>query len=148
MKVILKADVKGSGKAGDIVEVSDGYARNFLIKKGLAQQATPTAVNEANQRRKADEFRRAENAKAMRELCDKLKGTEVPVAIKVGENGKAFGSVTTAQISSALTELGYDIDKKKIEIEEPIKALGTYDAEVRLMEGVVAKIKIKVVPEE
>ena len=102
MKVILKADVKGTGKKGDLVDVSDGYARNFLLKKGLAEVATTSGINEITQRRIADEFHRAEYVKAQKELAAKLNGAEVTVAIKAGENGRVFGSVTTAHIASAL----------------------------------------------
>lgn len=144
MKVILKADVKGSGKKGDLLEVSDGYAKNFLLKKGLAEIATASGINEVNQKRTADAFHKAENVKALKELGAKLNGAEVSVSIRAGENGRVFGSVTTAQISSALSELGFEIDKKKIALKEPIKTLGTFDAEVRLMEGVVSKIKVNV----
>ena len=112
MKVILKADVKGSGKKGDILEVSDGYAKNFLLKKGLAEIATSTGINEIQQKRKADAFHKAENLKALKELAAQINGKEVSVAIKVGENGKTFGSVTTAQVAAALFELGYAIAKK------------------------------------
>lgn len=146
MKVILKADVKGTGKKGDIIDVSDGYAKNFLLKKGLAEIATASGINEINQKRSADAFHRAEYVKSMQELAQKLGGSEVPVAIKVGENGRAFGSVTTAQIAQALFEQGFDVDKKKITLKEPIKQLGVYDAEIRLMEGISAKIKVKVIP--
>ena len=146
MKVILKADVKGSGKKGDILEVSDGYAKNFLIKKGLAEIATSSGINEIEQKKKADEFHKAEYVKAQKELRDKLNGTTVPVAIRAGEKGRVFGSVTTDKIASALEELGYDIDKKRISTKEPIKNVGEYDAEIRLMEGVIAKIKVVVSP--
>ena len=114
MKVILKADVKGTGKKGELVDVSDGYARNFLLKKGLAEVATAGGINEITQRRIADEFHRAEYVKAQKELAAKLNGAEVTVAIKAGENGRVFGSVTTAHIASALEAQGYEIDKKKI----------------------------------
>ncbi len=147
MKVILKADVKGTGKKGDLVEVSDGYARNFLLKKGLAEVATSSGINEITQRRIAEEYHRAEYVKAQKELAAKLNGQEVTVAIKAGENGRVFGSVTTAHIASALAGAGYDIDKKKISLKENIKNIGDFEAEVRLMEGVVSKIKVKVVAE-
>ncbi len=147
MKVILKADVKGTGKKGDLVEVSDGYARNFLLKKGLADVATSSGINEITQRRIAEEYHRAEYVKAQKELAAKLNGQEVTVAIKAGENGRVFGSVTTAHIASALAGAGYDIDKKKISLKENIKNIGDFEAEVRLMEGVVSKIKVKVVAE-
>ncbi|MCI8344252.1 MAG: 50S ribosomal protein L9 [Clostridia bacterium] len=146
MKVILKADVKGSGKKGDILEVSDGYAKNFLLKKGLAEIATSTGINEIQQKRKADAFHKAENLKALKELAAQINGKEVSVAIKVGENGKTFGSVTTAQVAAALFELGYEIDKKKIILKDAIKTLGAFSAEIKLTEGVSAKITVSVVP--
>ncbi len=145
MKVILKADVKGSGKKGDILEVSDGYAKNFLIKKGLAEQATASGVNAVTQQRTAQAFHKAENERQLKELAAKLNGTEISVPIRAGENGKTFGSVTTAQISSALAEVGYDVDKKKIILKDQVKQLGIYDVEIRFMEKVTTKIKVKVV---
>ena len=144
MKVILTSDVKGSGKKGDVVEVSDGYARNFLIKKGLATEATTAGVNEANQKKAADAFHKAEEVKAMKELAAKMKGAEVSVPVKVGANGKTFGSVTGAQIAAALKEQGFDVDKKCVKAEA-LKALGTYDAEIRLMENVFVNVKVNVV---
>ena len=146
MKVILKADVKGSGKKGDILEVSDGYAKNFLLKKGLAEIATASGINEIQQKRTADAYHKAENIKALKDLAAKLNGTEAVVSIRTGENGRTFGSVTTAQVSSALADSGFDIDKKKIILKETIKNLGSYNAEVRLMEGVSAKITVTVIP--
>lgn len=146
MKVILKADVKGSGKKGDVIEVSDGYARNFLLKKGLAEPATASGINEISQRKTADAFHKAENEKALKALAKELNGKEVTVSIRAGENGKVFGSVTTLQVASALEALGYEVDKKKIAFKENIKTLGTFEAEVRLMEGVTAKIVVNVVP--
>ncbi len=148
MKVILKADVKGSGKQGDIIEVSDGYAKNFLLKKGLAEIATAGGINEATQRRASDAYHKAENEKALRAQAAELNGKEVTVSIRAGENGRVFGSVTTAQIAAALSELGYDVDKKKISTDEPIKTVGTFRADIRLMEGVSAKITVTVVPSD
>lgn len=145
MKVILKADVKGTGKKGDILEVSDGFAKNFLLKKGLAEIATAGGINEITQRRTADAYHKAENEKALRELAAKLSGTGVTVSIRAGENGKVFGSVTTAHIASALSELGFEIDKKRITLKENIKTVGTFEADVRFMEGVISKIKVNVV---
>lgn len=144
MKVILKADVKGSGKKGDVIEVSDGYAQNFLLKKGLAEVATASGINEVAQKRTAEAYHKAENIKAQKELAAKLNGIEVIVTIKVGENGKVFGSVTTAQIASALSEKGFDIDKKKINMKTAIKTLGVFAVEIRLMEGVTTKINVNV----
>ncbi|MDE6676640.1 MAG: 50S ribosomal protein L9, partial [Clostridia bacterium] len=90
MKVILKADVKGSGKKGDLIEVSDGYAKNFLIKKGLAEIATAQGINEVSQKRTADAFHKAESIKELKELAAKIDGTEVSLSIRAGENGKVF----------------------------------------------------------
>lgn len=146
MKVILKSDVKGSGKKGDVLEVSDGYAKNFLLKKGLAEIATASGMNEIAQKKKADEFHKAEYIKTQKALCEKLNGIVVPVSIRAGENGKVFGSVTTEKIASALSNLGFEVDKKRISIKEPLKNIGEYDAEVRFMEGVIAKIKVNVIP--
>ncbi len=146
MKVILKADVKGSGKKGDVLEVSDGYAKNFLLKKGLAEIATANGVNEITQRKQADAFHKAENIKMLKQLAQELQGKEVTVPIRAGENGRVFGSVTTAQVAAAISELGYDVDKKKIILKETIKNIGTFEAEIHLMEGVSAKIKVNVIP--
>lgn len=143
MKVILKADVKGTGKKGDVVEVADGYGRNFLVKKGLAQIATASSVHEAQQKKDAQAFHKAEEIKATKELASKLDGSKVAVKIKTGENGKVFGSVTSAHVSSALSELGYDIDKKKIKMDS-VKTVGVFQAEIRLMENVSAKITVSV----
>ncbi len=148
MKVILKADVKGTGKKGELIEVSDGFAKNFLLKRGLAEIATASGINEIRQRNTADAFHKAENIKALKEQAARLDKTEVTVPIRTGKNGKVFGSVTTDKIASALSELGYEVDKKRITTKETLKMVGVYDAEVRFMEGVTAKIKVKVVPLE
>jgi len=144
MKVILKADVKGSGKKGDIIEVSDGYAKNFLLKKGLAEVATASGINEATQKKLADSFHKAEEVKEMKALAAALEGQTVEVPLKMGAGGKVFGSATSANVAAALKEKGFDIDKKKIRTET-MKTLGTYNAEIRLMENVSAKIKVSVV---
>ena len=143
MKVLLTADVKGTGKKGDVVEVADGFGRNFLIKKGLATVANAANVHDAAQKKAAQEFHRAEEVKAIKALAAAIDGKKVQVKIKTGENGKTFGSVTAAHVAAALSDLGYDIDKKKIKMES-VKTLCTLPAEVRLMEGVIAKITVVV----
>ena len=148
MKVILKQDVKGTGKKGDILDVSDGFAKNFLLKKGLAEQASSVAVNSLKIQKEAEARRRAEEIAAIRELAKKMDKAQVQVAIKCGENGKVFGSVTSKEIAARLAELGYDVDKKKILLKDPIKTVGDYAVEVRLVEGVTAKIFVSVVPAE
>ena len=147
MKVILKQDLKGTGKKGDILEVSDGYAKNFLLKKGLAEQASSVAVNSLKIQKEAEERRRREEIKATRELAQKMDKSTVTISIRCGENGKVFGSVTSKEIAGKLAELGFDIDKKKILLKDPIKTVGDTAVDVRLMEGVTAKIFVSVVPE-
>ena len=143
MKVILKADVKGTGKKGDIVEVSDGYGKNFLVKKGLADIATASGINEATQKKAAAAYHKAEELKAQQALAAALNGKTVLVKIKVSENGKVFGSVTTQNVAQALSEMGFDIDKRKIKMEAT-KTVGSLPAEIRLMENVTAKITVSV----
>ena len=145
MKVILKTDVKGSGKKGDIIEVADGYAKNFLIKKNLAQEATAASVNEATQKKQAAEFHKAEEIKAMQALAAQLKGKKITLSIKSGENGKLFGSITSAQIAQSLSDAGFDVDKKKILLKEPIKTLGTFTIDIRLMEKVETTVFVEVI---
>ena len=113
------------------------------MKKGLAELATATGINEVNQKKAATEFHKAEEIKAMKELAGKLNGQTVSVKIKAGENGKMFGSVTSLNVAQALNEKGFDIDKKKIRMDT-VKTLGTFDAEIRLMENISAKIKVSV----
>lgn len=143
MKVLLTADVKGTGKKGDVVEVADGYGRNFLVKKGLAVVATASTVHEAQQKKEAAQFHKAEEVKALKALAASLEGKSVSVKIKTGENGKTFGSISTSHVAVALAEMGFDVDKKKIKMENA-KTLGSYPAEIRLMEGVTAKITVVV----
>lgn len=147
MKIILLTDVKGTGKKGEILEVSDGYARNFLIKKKLAEEATAAALNEAAQKKAAEEKRIAEEKAAANDVAQKLAGKIVDVAVKCGD-GKMYGSVTVADIAEGLAKLGIEVDKKKIVLKETIKNLGLYTAEVKLYAGISAKISINVVRAE
>ncbi len=144
MKVILIQDVKGQGKKGDVVEVNEGYARNFLIKKGFAEAATASKLNDISMKKSASEYHKAEEAKAIRELAATIGGKTFVVSIKAGQGGKVFGSVTSSNISDALAAAGYAVDKKKIVVPQPIKNVGVYDIELKLMEGVSAKIKVDV----
>ncbi len=144
MKVILLQDVKGQGKKGEVVDVNEGYARNFLLKKGLAEIATATKLNDLNQKKSSADFHKAEEVKATKILAEQIKGKTFTVKIKAGQNGKVFGSVTGGNISDALAEAGYAIDKKKIILPQPIKTLGTYDIDLKLMEGITSKIIVSV----
>ena len=143
MKVILLEDVKSLGKKGDVVEVADGYGKNFLIKKGLAKAGTASNVHEAAQKKAAQAFHHAEEVKATKALAEKLNGQSVIVKIKVSENGKVFGSITSLHVAEALSGMGYDIDKKKIKMDNA-KNLGSYPAEIRFMEGISSKITVVV----
>lgn len=142
MKVILLQDVKGQGKKGDIVEVNEGYARNFLIKKGFAEVATAAKLNDISMKKSAADFHKAEEIKATKELAEKIKGKSFTLKIKAGQNGKVFGSVTSSDISEALAAAGYKVDKKKIILAQPIKNTGAYEIELKLMEGMSSKIKV------
>ena len=147
MKVILKQDVKGTGKKGDILDVSDGYAKNFLLKKGLAEPASSVAVNSLKLQKEAEARRRAEEIKEIKALAARIDKTEIRLSIKCGEHGKVFGSVTSKEIAGTLEEMGFAVDKKKIILKDPIKTVGTFPVEIRLMEGVSAKIIVNVQPE-
>lgn len=144
MQVILLQDVKGQGKKGQVIDVNEGYARNFLIKKGFAEVATANKLNDLKQKQAAADFHKAEQVKAMQLLANQLKGKRFELAIKVGQNGKVFGSVTSANISDTLSAAGYDVDKKKIILEQPIKSVGEYDVVLKLLEGISTKIKVVV----
>ncbi len=144
MKVILTQDVKGQGKKDDVIEVSDGYARNFLIKNKLAVEATSAMVNSIKIKKAADEHRRAEEKAAALELAKKISGTTVTVKIKVGETGKLFGALNTQAVADALKEAGYDIDRKKIVLPDVIKTVGVYEITVKPYAEVSAKIKVSV----
>ena len=147
MKVILLDDVRGSGKSGDVVNVSDGYARNMLIPRGLAVEATPQNIKQLEKKKEAIAKKFAEDKAAALEMKKKLEEITVEVKTKAGKSGKVFGSVTSADIAEALQALGFDIDKKKIQLDSPIKAVGTTDVNVKLFTEVAGKVKVNVVSE-
>ena len=145
MEVILQKDVKGTGKAGDIVNVSDGFARNRLIPRGEAVEATPANKKMMErQAAKREELYAQDKAEAEKQAA-KLRGTEIVLRTKVGENGKLFGSITSMDIADAIKDqLGDEIDKRKIELEKPIKETGVHEVEVKLFPDVSAKVAVKV----
>ena len=133
MKVILKADVRGKGKKGQMIEVAEGYARNFLLPKGLAVLATADTMNTMRLQEKAKAKADAEAKAAATEIAEKLKGLQVKVSSKGGEGGKLFGAVTGREIAAALKEQhGVDIDSKKLVLDEPIKSFGSYQVKAKL----------------
>ena len=145
MKVVLIKDVKGSGKAGDIIDAKDGYAQNYLIKNGLAKPANASALNENKSQKQAKEFHHQEMLKANKELRDKIHGTKITLAVKTGANGKFFGSITNKEIADKLESLGMSIDKKKIILNSNIKNLGSYEVTIKISPEETAKITLEVV---
>jgi large subunit ribosomal protein L9 len=145
MKVVLIKDVKGSGKAGDIIEAKDGFAQNFLIKRGLAKPADAQAISENKGQKDAKAFHRAEELKANKELKEKINGAEVTVKVKTGAGGKFFGSVTNKEVSDKLLELGYDVDKKKIILQSGVKTTGRFPVTIKISPEETAKITLIVV---
>lgn len=148
MKVILLQDVKSLGKKGEIVNVSDGYARNFVLPKKLGVEANTSNMNDLKlQKTNADKVAQ-EQLEAARELAALLETKEVVLKMKSGEGGRAFGSVSSKEIAAAAkTQCGLELDKKKIQLPEAIKALGIYEVNVRLHTKVTGRLKVKVVEE-
>ena len=145
MQVILKQDVKGSGKKGELVKVSDGYARNFLLPKGLAVEANAQALGEMKAKQASAAHKAAVEQQAAEELASKIKGQTVKLSAKAGANGKLFGSVTSKEISEAIERaLGASIDKRKIVLDSDIKAFGSYTVQVKLHPGVTADVYVVV----
>ena len=140
MKVILLVDVKGTGKKGDICEVSAGYAQNFLLKTGKAKVADSTALNESRQAQVAKEYHYEQDRQKALEIKSKLDNVELYLAAKAGENGKIFGSVTSAEICAELKNKGFEIDKKQVVLKEPIKTQGRYEIVIKLFVDISAKI--------
>lgn len=146
MKVILQQDVKGQGKKGQLVEVSDGYARNFLLPKKLAVPATAENVNTMKQQEKARLAQQAAEKAEAQALAKKLEGLSVTISAKAGEGGRLFGAVTAKEISEALvSQHGLNIAKTKIVMDEPIKACGGYQYKAKLGYEVVGTLKVNVV---
>lgn len=143
MKVLLEQDVKGTGKKGEVIEVSDGYARNFLLPRKLATPADAQAVNAASIQKSAAAHRKFQAGVAARDLAKQLEGAAVTVKAKVGDNGHLFGAITGKEISAALLEQKQlEVDKKKIALADPIRALGEYTVRVSLYENTFANVKV------
>ncbi|MBD5458980.1 MAG: 50S ribosomal protein L9 [Lachnospiraceae bacterium] len=148
MKVILLQDVKSLGKKGEIVEVSDGYARNFVLPKKLGVEANSKNMNDLKLQKANEEKIAKEQLEAAQELAKVLATKEVVVKMKSGEGGKAFGSISSKEIAEeAKKQCGLELDKKKIQLPEAIKALGAYEVNVKLHTKVTGKLKVKVVEE-
>ena len=147
MKVILLADVKGQGKKGELCNVSDGYARNFLFSKNLAIEANNAALSELKSREDAKAHHIKEEKNAAQELANKIEGAKVSITAKAGANGKLFGSVTSKEVALAVKNtMGIEIDRKKLTVKD-IKNYGEYTAEIKLYTGITAKFTVEVKPQ-
>lgn len=143
MQVILLEDVKALGKKGDLVNVSDGYARNFILPKKLGLEATPKNLNDLKLQKAAEAKRQKEMLEEAQEFAKKLEAIAVKLTIKAGEGGRTFGSISTKEIASELkTQFGYDVDKKKLQLADPIKNIGTFTVPVKLHPKVTAELKV------
>ena len=147
MKVILLKDVKGTGKKGDVVTVSDGYANNYLIPNKIAQNANATNVNLNNQAKSSEAHKAEVILNEAKELKQKLDNLSIELSIKCGENGKTFGSVTSKEIADKLLSLGFEIDKKKIDFS-PVKTIGLYHVKIKLQPQVATTINVNIVSQK
>ena len=146
MKVILKADIKGVGKKDEIINASDGYARNFLFPKKLAVEANSENMSKLKAQNDSKAYKKEQEKEEAKKLADKLSGIQLKVPVKAGENGKIFGGVSAKEIAENLeTQHNIKIDKKKIELKETIKTLGTQMVNVKLFDGVIGTIKVNVI---
>lgn len=147
MKVVLLKDVKGTGKAGEIKEVADGYARNYLFKNGLAKIADKTAIQITEQKKMAENYHKEQERLQAVEDKNKIEKIKLVLKVKCGANGKVFGSITSKEISAELEKQGIFVDKRKIELDAPIKNTGIYTIPAKLHPTVLAKINLEVVSE-
>ena len=147
MKVILTEEIKSVGQPGAVVDVSDGYARNFLLPRKKAMLATPGNLKQAERLQRQVQIKTAQEQEAAEQLAKRLEGVAVTITAQVGEGGKLFGSVTTKDIVTALEALGITVEKRLVELETPIKQAGDFTATVRLHPAVSAPLRVSVVPE-
>jgi large subunit ribosomal protein L9 len=145
MKLILKEDVKGLGKKESMVEVSDGYGRNFLLPRGLAVEANASNVNVMNTKKEAEKTKKERELAQAKALAEKIKDITLAIKTKAGENGKLFGSITSKEIADKLkSSYSLDIDKRKIQLPDALKSLGTVELDVKLYPEVSAKLKVRI----
>ena len=148
MKVILTQDIKSVGKKGQIIDASDGYARNFLLPKKMAVIADATNLNELKTKQDANKYRHDMTMANAKELSEKMKNFELVFKIKAGENGKIFGSITSKDIATELAKKYFvEVDKKKVCLDDAIKTLGVYNIEIKLFEGITGVLKVNVIAE-
>ncbi len=148
MKVILLKDVKNLGKKYEVKEVSDGYGRNFLLKNGLAKVATANDIKLAKRKVKEEEEKKEKEIEEVKETAEKLRGQEVKVEMKVGEKEQLFEAVTAQKIAEKIKETGFEMEEENVNLEEPIKALGEYEVELKLKHGIKSSVKIIITKEK
>ena len=148
MKVILQADIKGVGKKDQVIEASDGYARNYLFPKKLAIEANAENMNEWKAKQNSQAFKKSQEKEEAKKIAKKMENIIVKVEIRAGENGRIFGSVSSKEIAENLEKQHkIVVDKKKIDLKEPIKSLGIRVVDVKLYEGIIGKLKVDVIPQ-
>ena len=147
MKVIFLKDVKGSGKKGEMKEVSDGYANNFLLRQGLAKKVDATSLNENRTQKEANDYHKEQERLAALEVKKQIDGKVVVLKIKCGENGKTFGSITAKEIADTLAQNNIKLDKKKIDLKDTIKAIGSYSIQAKIYPNISATFTLNVVAE-
>ena len=147
MKVILKENIKTIGKKDEIVNVSDGYARNYLLAKGLAVEVNNSSMSELKGKKEAQQFKKDTEKEEAMKIVEKLSKIKLSFKVKTGANGKIFGGVSTKEIAEKLEEKGIKVDKKKIDLKDSIKTLGITNVQIKLYEGVIGKVKVEVLGE-
>lgn len=146
MKVILLDNIKGVGKKDEVINASDGYARNFLFPKKLAVEANNENMSKLKAKQDANEYKKSQEKEEAQKQAEKLKGILLKIVVKSGENGRIFGSITSKEIADSLKEqYKIEVDKKKIDLKEPIKTLGSFTVSIKLYEGVVGTLKIQLI---
>lgn len=148
MKVILKSDIKGVGKKDQVINASDGYARNFLFPKNLAVEANAENMSKLKAKQDSNAFKKSQEKEKAEELAERISKILLKIKVKSGANGKIFGGVSSKEIAENLeTQYNIKVDKKKIDLKEAIKTLGTFNIDIKLYEGVIAKVKIDIISE-
>lgn len=146
MKVILLDNIKGVGKKDEVINASDGYARNYLLPKRLAVEANAENMNKLNNKKESANYKKDMEKQNAEELAKKIKGIMIKIKVKAGENGKIFGGVTSKEISENLKiQYNLNIDKKKIELKETIKTLGSFNVQIKLFEGIMSNLKVEII---
>lgn len=146
MKVILLDNIKGVGKKDEVINASDGYARNYLLPKKLAVEANAENMNKLNNKKESANYKKDMEKQNAEELAKKIKGIMLKIKVKAGENGKIFGGVTSKEISENLKiQYNLNIDKKKIELKETIKTLGSFNVTIKLFEGIMSNLKVEII---